>query len=72
MRTAEPSNLPASTTAEEMSTVSTTPASKVFIRLPQVLAGLHAHLVLYFPDAAHALCHFHGFADLRLGRDKPA
>ncbi len=36
------------------------------------LAGLHAHLVLYFPNAAHALCHFHGFVDLRLARDKPA
>jgi hypothetical protein len=38
----------------------------------RLLAGLHAHFVLYFPDAAHALCHFHGFVDLRLARDKPA
>ena len=38
----------------------------------RLLAGLHAHLVLYFPHAAHALCHFHGFVDLRLARDKPA
>ena len=38
----------------------------------RLLAGLHAHFVLHFPHAAHALCHFHGFVDLRLARDKPA
>ena len=33
---------------------------------------LYAHLVLYFPNAGNALCHFHGPVDLRLARDKPA